>query len=459
MHNWKKWVPAVVMLLLTGACNTGETEKVSDSLQPEGIFPYPIHKSQLENDLQVVTIPYDSPGLVSFYIIVRVGSRHEVEAGKTGFAHFFEHMMFRGTEKYPNEKYNEAMMSIGAAANANTWLDRTVYHMTGNADMLEKMFELESDRFMNIDYSEGAFKVEAGAVKGEYTKNFASQFRQIDEQIKATAFDKHTYEHTTMGFFEDVVDMPNQFEYSKKFYDRFYRPEYSTILVVGDATHDSVMALAKEYFGMWKRGDYKADIPKEPAQQETRYTHIQNEGFIPMLALNYKTPAFDPSSKEVAALSIIRQLAFSERSDIYKKLVVEEQKALNLGASYFFTSDPYLFTINALTRNEEHLQEIKDAVDATINQLQTQAVDSTLLADTKSNLKYAFLMGLDDPSSIAETMSYFIWVSGDPNSLNQYYKTFMSVTAADVMQTAQKYFQPERLTIATISSKAEGGIQ
>ena len=107
------------------------------------ILPYPIYQYKLANGLNVVTVPFDSPGLASFYIVVRVGSRNEVEPGVTGFAHFFEHMMFRGTDKYPREKYNEVLKMTGAGANANTSLDRTIYHMTGNVDYLEKMFELE----------------------------------------------------------------------------------------------------------------------------------------------------------------------------------------------------------------------------------------------------------------------------------------------------------------------------
>ncbi len=117
------------------------------------------------------------------------------------------------------------------------------------------------------------------------------------------------------------------------------------------------------------------------------------------------------------------------------------------------------FSVNALSRDENVLPEVKEAIDATIADLQTNPVDSTLLAQTKSNIKYSFLMSLDDPQNIAETLSYYIWVTGDPNSMNQYYDTFMNLTAEDVMATAQKYFQPERLTIATISSKEEGGIQ
>ena len=184
-----------------------------NAFSADKILPYPIYQHKLANGLNVVTVPFDSPGLASFHIVTRVGARNEVEPGVTGFAHFFEHMMFRGTDKYPKEKYGAALKSTGAGANANTTQDRTDYHMTGNADKLELMFELESDRFLNLKYSEHDFKTEAGAVKGEYTKNFASPYSQINEKRSETAFTTHTYSHTTMGYFKDIVDMPNQYEY------------------------------------------------------------------------------------------------------------------------------------------------------------------------------------------------------------------------------------------------------
>jgi zinc protease len=156
---------------------------LATELPENKILPYPIYQKKLPNGLNVVTVPFDSPGLAAFYIVVRVGSRDEVESGKTGFAHFFEHMMFRGTEKYPKDLYGEVLKSTGASANANTDDDRTVYHMTGSSSSLETMFELEADRFMKLKYSVQDFKTEAGAVKGEYTKNSASPYYQLNEKI------------------------------------------------------------------------------------------------------------------------------------------------------------------------------------------------------------------------------------------------------------------------------------
>ncbi len=415
------------------------------------IFPYDIVQKKLSNGLNVVTVPYNSPGLAAFYIVVRAGSRDEIEPGKTGFAHFFEHMMFRGTEKYPTDKYSETLKSTGASANANTWLDRTVYHMTGNAAKLELMFELEADRFQNLKYSIPDFKTEAGAVKGEYTKNSASPYSQLNEKISETAFKDHTYAHTTMGYFKDIVDMPNQYEYSQEFFKRFYRPEYSTIIVVGDVKAAQVEALAQKYFGNWQKGNYQSKLVDESPQNEVRYAHIQKTGFPPFLRLNYKIPGFSDKDMDIPALDVLASILFSEKSDLYKKLVLNEQKARGISGGFFFTRDPYLFSISSSLVKAEDMQYIKDEVLKALESAKTNKVDAKTLADTKSRMKYSFAMSLDTPTDIAETMSNYVWLTGDPESLNRLYALYDKVTADDIMRVAKKYFVDSGLTIGTIS--------
>jgi len=351
------------IMVLASCTSTGDANEAVTENAGSSLFPYPIHQYQMDNGLNVVTVEYPSDGLAAFYIVVRVGSREEIEEGKTGFAHFFEHMMFRGTDNYSKEEYSEVLKSIGAAANANTWLDRTVYHMTGNAGMLEKMFEVEADRFMHLNYSIHDFKTEAGAVKGEYTKNFSNPYQQLHEKLVGTAFTNHTYKHTTMGFWEDIVEMPNQYDYSLEFFDRFYRPEYSTILVVGDVTSEEVNALSEKYFGMWERGSYQPEVPQEPEQSSTRYAHVQNANFPPYLSLNYKSPGFSTDAKDNAALDIIATLLFSERSDLYKKLVIEEQKLRSLSGGAYYTRDPFLFMINSSLVDAADMGYVKDEIE------------------------------------------------------------------------------------------------
>lgn len=421
------------------------------SIAQNSFLPFTIFQTQLQNGLNVVTVPYDSPGIVAFYIVVRVGSRNEVEKGVTGFAHFFEHMMFRGTNKYPKDKYEQVLKSIGASANANTSSDRTVYHMTGDASKLEKMFEIEADRFRNLNYSKEDFIIEAGAVKGEYTKNYANPLSRLYESIRNTAFDIHTYKHTTMGFYEDIVDMPNQYEYSLEFYKRFYKPEYCTILCVGDVTYNEVVALTEKYFGSWERGSYIAEIPTEPPQNQTRYTHIKSSEIPPYLSLNYKGPAFSDSEIDLPALYLISSIYFGPNSDIYKKLVIREKKVKNLGCYPSFNRDPELIGIYANLKDNKDLRYVFEELLAVIETVKVKSIDLKTLNDAKSNIRYRVLMNMDNPTDIANMLSSFISVSGDPESINRYYTTMGEITPEDIITVARKYFVNTSLTIGTIT--------
>jgi zinc protease len=407
----------------------------------------------MPNGLNVVTVPYQSPGIAAFYIVVRVGSRNEVETGKTGFAHFFEHMMFRGTDKYPKEKYSAVLKSTGASANANTSLDRTLYHMTGDATKLETMFMLESDRFKNLKYSLQDFKTEAGAVKGEYTKNSANPQVKLNEMTQNTAFDEHTYKHTTMGFFNDIVDMPNQYEYSLEFFNRYYRPEYSTIIVVGDVTPEKVNELAVKYFGDWERGKYESTVPAEPEQKQTRYTNLKKPGFPPFLSMNYKGPAYSATDKDFPALDILCAAYFGENSKLYNKLVIDEKKLRFMSADATTTRDPFLISIEGSLVDAADFKYIKSEFERTINDAKSKPLDLRLLRETKENFKNSIIMQLDNPTAIAQSLSFFTWVSGDPEAINTYYGMYDDVTTDDIMDVATKYFKPEHLTIATISAE------
>jgi zinc protease len=418
----------------------------------EKILPYPIQQYKMQNGLNVVTVPFDSPGIAAFYIAVRTGSRNEVEKGVTGFAHFFEHIMFRGTERYSKEKYEEVLKSIGASANANTSNDRTVYHMLGNVEKLELMFEIESDRFQNLKYSEHDFKTEAGAIKGEYTKNYADPLSRLDESINNVAFTTHTYKHTTMGFFADIVDMPNQYQYSLKFFDRYYRPEYCTVIVVGDVTQEKVNKLAEKYFGSWKNGSFKEDIPSEPMQTETKFVHLQNGDVPPYLTLCFKGPGYSDSDVDLAALSIIEGIAFSNKSDLYQKLVINERKVRRVGFYPGMSRDPNLMEVYAQLKDKNDIQYVKDELMNTLNGLKNNLVDKKMLDEVISNRKYGFIMRSDNPGSIAAILAQYIALSGDPESLNRYYELFDKVTPEDIMKTANKYFVETGLTIGTITA-------
>ena len=142
---------------------------------------------------------------------------------------------------------------------------------------------MEADRFQNLKYAEPEFKTESLAVLGEYNKNSASPFSKLNEVLHDTAFDRHTYKHTTMGFLKDIQDMPNQYEYSLKFFDRYYRPEYTTIIVVGDVKPKAVRELVDKYWGEWKRGSYKPEIP--PSRRRRSRARRRSIGRAPTLPM------------------------------------------------------------------------------------------------------------------------------------------------------------------------------
>src|SRR4051812_42438187 len=135
------------------------------------IFPYPYVQEDLPNGLRLITIPTDYPNVVSLFIVVGTGSRNEVEPGKSGFAHLFEHLMFRGTPEFPPEKYNNELQSAGAASNAFTSDDLTAFHTTMSKEDLPRIMSMEADRFAHLAYEPAAFKTETLAVLGEYNKN------------------------------------------------------------------------------------------------------------------------------------------------------------------------------------------------------------------------------------------------------------------------------------------------
>ncbi len=203
--------------------------------QSSDIFPFDYKIEELPNGFKIVSIPLPNPHIISYYTIVRSGSRNEVEPGKSGFAHFFEHMMFKGTENMTPEEYDNFLSEIGAGTNAYTTDDFTCYYVVfAGRENLESVVKAEADRFINLYWDEEMIKTEAPVIEGEYYASVSSPFRRLFELLRDTAYQKHSYKHTTLGYLEDILDMPNQFAYSQLYKQRFYAPDNAILLVAGD---------------------------------------------------------------------------------------------------------------------------------------------------------------------------------------------------------------------------------
>lgn len=443
MHLLASLCLAGVMLLATHA---------STAQASENIFSNPYTMVDLDNGLRVIVVKTDYPDVVAMHIPVQTGARNEVEAGKTGFAHFFEHMMFRGTKQYPKQRYIEAMKQAGADQNAYTSDDYTNYHLTFTKADLEKMIAIEADRFQNLSYSEEQFRTEALAVKGEYLKNFSNPLRKLYAELRGTAYEQHTYKHTPMGFLRDIEDMPNQLSYSKTFFDRWYRPEKTSVIIVGDVEVDKTIAWVKQYWGGWKRGDYQVKIPQESAPKGPKYKHVAWDAPTqPWIAIAFHGPAFDPAQKAMPALELLSQVYFSETSPLYQRLIEQERVIDQLYADFSYHKDPGLLIVAARLTDVKHAARVRDAMLRTVAEAQQKTIDADKLAQLKAHLRYSFIHPLDNSEAIAETLAQFVHFERTPETLNTLYRTFDALTPEDVQVVAKQYLTDDRRITITLA--------
>jgi zinc protease len=417
------------------------------------LFDLSYVQRDLRNGLRVIVVPTDYPDIVSLQIPVQTGSRNEVEPGKTGFAHFFEHMMFRGTDRYPADRYNQIIKNAGGDQNAYTTDDYTNYHVTFNKDDLETILELEADRFKNLSYSEEQFRTEALAVKGEYLKNFSNPIRRILERVQDLSFQTHTYKHTTMGFFADIEEMPNQLEYSKQFFDRWYRPEKSVVILVGDLDPDETVALVEKHFGDWQRGNFDAAIPAEPAPTGPKSEHIQWQAPTqPWLTFAFRGPAFDGRTADAAAMDMVAELYFSESSELYKQLVLTDQSVDQLFTYFPDHKDPFLLVVAARLTDEPQAADVRRAIFGALARARTETVDQNELESVKSRLRYGFTAVLSSSQAIAQTLATYSHFERSPQIMNQAFAQTLRLTPEAVRDYANRYFVDQSLVTVTLSS-------
>jgi zinc protease len=435
------------------ASGAPDTRKVPVMGRPPSAFPFPVVEKTLPNGLRVYVVQYDSPGLVAYYSVVRTGSRNEVEPGRSGFAHFFEHMMFRGTDRYSTEKYNDVIKAMGADSNAFTSDDLTVYHILAGKQSLPKIVEIEADRFQHLKYRETEFQKEARAVLGEYNKSASNPLQKMAEALYDNAFQAHTYKHTTIGFLRDIEDMPNQFDYSLQFFDRYYRPDNVVLLVVGDVDAGEVFPLVEKHYGEWKTGPARPAIPAEPAQtKEKRVALGWKSATLPVLMMGYHAPAFVPKNVDVPALEVLAELLFSERAPLYKRLVLREQKVEQIAGSFDRHVDPNLFTIYARIKKPEDLATVETAVQQELTRIAKEGIDARTLAEVSSNARYAFAGRLNTADNVALVGAEFIGLTGRLSSIDEYFAALGKVKSADVQRVARTYFVPKNRTVVTLKA-------
>jgi zinc protease len=413
------------------------------------VFGFPYESIELSNGLRAYFIKAPTPGQFAFVSYVRTGSRDEVDPGRSGFAHFFEHVMFSGTERYPD--YDGETTRIGAFRNASTGPDSTQYYVVANSEYLEKVIDIESDRFQNLRYDEPTFRTEAGAVLGEHQQGQLDPQRWLTEHLRAAVFKVHPYRHSTIGLEADVRAMPTGYEYSKAFFDRFYRPDNVVLVVAGDFDVATARALVTKHYTGWKRGYNAPAIVPEPPQTAARAVTVRYPGrTLPILAVSYRAPAWDPADRRAVALTVLGQVAFGPNSALFRKLVLRERRAQSLTPAFGLSRDPYIVAVQATISDPAQTRAIESEILATVSTFQDRLIETRPLGDAKANLRYGFLMGLEAALDVAFATRQSITSTGRLEPLEQYYATLDAVTAEDVRDAARRYLVESGRTIVTM---------
>jgi zinc protease len=433
-------------------------------LPPSGPFPYAMVESTLDNGLSVVVVPTQSGsggrGMFALYAVVGTGSRDEAEPGHSGFAHFFEHMMFRGTKKWPSDARTGLLASLGVDESGYTTDDFTTYHLQGPSEALGKILELEGDRYQKLDFSEDDFKTESKAVLGEYNKNFSNPDQKAYEVLSELAFDKHTYKHTTMGFLKDIQAMPNEHKYAREFFQRFYTPDNVLLIVAGDVDAAVVHALVNDHFGAWKGKRARVDLKDEPPLTKERSKAVPwDNPTLERLHVGWRVPSAVRDPKAGALALLLKGYVFAESSALYKSVVLDEQLAETIGTWYDAHKDAALFPVSARIKEGKRADDVLGRVQQALDGLAAGTVDATRFDAVRSNLRYSMLMELTSADSIAGTVAYLAGPSMDPHAIDAVLAAVALATPAELVAFAKAHFGRDQRAVVTLAYAPKGGAQ
>lgn len=417
------------------------------------------HRSEvLPNGLKVFLVKYPSPGAVSYRLAVHVGSGQEVEKGKSGFAHFFEHLMFRGTKKRSGKEFGNLYVKLGCENNANTSYDVTVYEGSVAKEYLPQILEAEADRFANLYFDEKGLRDEAGAVLGEYNKDVAQPEFLLEEKLMETAFTQHPYGHTTMGYKQDVVQFTERYQDVWPFFKRYYRPSNVAIIVTGDVDFNETLDTIKKHFGTWKDPQIApVVIPVEPEQTSARKAEVKlDKPTQARLVVAYKIPAFSTKNKDSAAVNLLGEILFSVTSDFQKEYRYN-RKWLDLvyvSGNEWVAPGLWQIQVRFSQAGQGKEAEVLAAIEKTIAQARTGFVPASRIAESKKRVKSAALtQWFSSPDHLANTLAWYTTLEGDLGVLSRVVNRSDELTAEDLKSFATRYLADSQKTVVTLKGK------
>lgn len=400
----------------------------------------------LDNGLHVILHEDHSTPIVAVTVLYHVGSKNE-DPDRTGFAHFFEHLLFEGSENIDRGEFFKIVQGNGGILNANTSFDRTFYYEILPSNQLELGLWLESERMLHAKIDEVGVETQRGVVKEELKqRNENTPYGSILNETFAHAYKKHPYRWTPGGSPEYI----NKAELSEfvDFYETFYVPNNATLSIAGDIDIEDTRDLVEKYFAGIPKGEGIIPRPSivEPKQtaevRDTVYDNIQ----LPAVVMGYHTPA--QGTEDYYAVSMLAQLLSQGESSRFNKTIKnEKQQAVFVGAFPLPTEDPGLALMFGIANMGVDPEILEASMNEEIAKMRNELISERELQKLKNQVENDFIMGNGRVAGIAENLADYHVYYGDANLINTEIDRYMKVTREDIQNAANKYFTDENRVV------------
>lgn len=416
--------------------------------------PIEFERYTLDNGLKVILHEDHSTPIVAVSIMYHVGSKNE-ELGRTGMAHFFEHLLFEGSENIGRGEYTKYVENAGGTLNANTSNDRTYYYEIMPSNQLELGLWLESERLLHAKVESIGIETQREVVKEEKRQRVDNQpYGSILAETVKRAYKVHPYQWPTIGSMADLNAAKD--EDFMEFYETFYVPNNAILSISGDLDIEETKKLVEKYFGGIPKGTKAIPRPtvKEPALdgevRDTVYDNIQ----LPAVIQAYRIP--EQTADDAYAIEMLTQLlSGGQSSRFYKRLVDQEQKALAALAFPFTLEDPGLALMYGIAAAGVDAAEVEALMDEEVEKVKTGDISDREFQKLKNQIENRFYSSNSSMAGIAEQLAQYEMYYGDANLINNEIDRYMKVTKADIKRVANKYFNKDNRVVLYYLAKPQ----
>lgn len=393
----------------------------------------------LDNGLHVILHQDNSTPIVAVSIMYHVGSKNE-DPQRTGFAHFFEHLMFEGSEHIGRGEYMKIIQSSGGGLNANTSFDRTYYYQILPSNQLELALWMESERLLHAKVDSIGVETQRSVVKEERRQRYDNQpYGSLFEQVFKHAYNVHPYRWMPIGSAQ-YIDQAKISEFVD-FYKKYYVPNNATLSIAGDIDPDKTKELVTKYFSDIPKGKEidRTTSPEPPMTAEVRDTVFDNIQ-LPLVAFAYHIPA--QGTDDYYALNMLTTLlSGGQSSRLYKELVDKQQKAVYSGSSPIALEDPGLFFTYAISNVGVAVDTLEHSMQAELDKVKNELISEKEFQKLKNQIESDFVQGNSTVAGIAESLANYYVYFGDANLINTEIERYMDVTREDIKRVANEYLK------------------